>query len=248
MRKCKILSNGDRFGRLIVLELLESNKVRCLCDCGNNKVILKSNLITGKSNSCGKGQCQSNFKDLSGKLFGYLTVLDIAGSDGNHGIMWNCICTCGNKCVIRGSSLRKGHTKSCGCMSKKLISKALSKEPGLSNVNQLYNTYKNSAKIRGYDWDLSLNDFKYLIKQDCYYCNLPPYQKLIIANLNGERVLTYNGIDRVDNLLGYYIGNVVPACGICNIAKKDLSISEFTNWVIRVHKNLLEKKIINYGE
>lgn len=240
---------GDKFGKLTILELIDNKIIKCLCDCGNIKNIIKSNLISGKSQSCGKGKCQSHFKDLSGQKFGFVTVLNVNRSDGNHGIMWNCICICGNKCSIRGSSLTKGRTKSCGCMTKKLVSLSLSKDPGISNLKQLYNTYKNSAKNRNHNWDLSVDDFKLLISKNCYYCNSQPSQKLIMNNINGDRVLLYNGIDRVNNSLGYNIYNVVAACGICNLAKKDSSIDEFYSWIVRVYKNLLEKKIItDYGE
>ena len=32
--------------------------------------------------------------------------------------MWNCLCECGNSKLIRGSSLRSGATRSCGCLQK----------------------------------------------------------------------------------------------------------------------------------
>lgn len=46
---------GRRFGRLTVIELAAVNRVRwkCLCDCGQTKVILADSLSTGRSISCG---------------------------------------------------------------------------------------------------------------------------------------------------------------------------------------------------
>ena len=49
---------GRRFGRLIVLSRAENSKSdaiqwKCLCDCGNNKIIAGSSLRTGLTRSCG---------------------------------------------------------------------------------------------------------------------------------------------------------------------------------------------------
>ena len=49
---------GERFGRLIVIELAEKGtniktKWKCKCDCGNTVVVTSSHLVTGTTNSCG---------------------------------------------------------------------------------------------------------------------------------------------------------------------------------------------------
>jgi hypothetical protein len=56
-----------------------------------------------------------NIKDITGNRFHFLVALSYAGS--KHGCAhWNCICDCGNETVVSGTKLRKGHTKSCGCL------------------------------------------------------------------------------------------------------------------------------------
>ena len=55
-----------------------------------------------------------NIKDLTGSVFGRLTVLSLVGTDP-HGSIWECQCTCGNITVVPARSLRSGNTKSCGC-------------------------------------------------------------------------------------------------------------------------------------
>lgn len=47
---------GDRFGRLVVLENLKVNNrwcCLCKCDCGNEKLVDKGNLVAGRTRSCG---------------------------------------------------------------------------------------------------------------------------------------------------------------------------------------------------
>ena len=53
--------------------------------------------------------------DLTGKRFGRLTVIryDHSEHDGAH---WLCKCDCGTEKVIAGYLLRRGSTKSCGCL------------------------------------------------------------------------------------------------------------------------------------
>lgn len=57
--------------------------------------------------------------DLTGKRFGRLTVIDRAPNRiskcGLPNVRWNCVCDCGNEVTVDGSSLRNGHTQSCGC-------------------------------------------------------------------------------------------------------------------------------------
>jgi len=53
---------GERFGMLVVLRRSEDNPLRwvVLCDCGNETTVDRSNLRTGRSQSCG---CQ--FRELN---------------------------------------------------------------------------------------------------------------------------------------------------------------------------------------
>lgn len=52
--------------------------------------------------------------DLTNLRFEKLTVVREAGNK-NEEILWECICDCGNIKIISGHSLKRGHTKSCGC-------------------------------------------------------------------------------------------------------------------------------------
>jgi hypothetical protein len=58
----------------------------------------------------------SNIKNLEGKKFGRLTVLEQAGRDKSYNVIWRCRCDCGNEAIVNGHYLRQGKTKSCGCL------------------------------------------------------------------------------------------------------------------------------------
>ena len=55
--------------------------------------------------------------DMVGRVSGSLTVKSFAGFLGqrnNRQATWRCECSCGVDVVVRGNSLRSGHTLSCG--------------------------------------------------------------------------------------------------------------------------------------
>jgi hypothetical protein len=59
-----------------------------------------------------------NFIDLSEKQFSSLYVEKLHHIDHNRRAHWLCTCKCFNQCVVSGTNLRKGNTKSCGCLRK----------------------------------------------------------------------------------------------------------------------------------
>lgn len=56
--------------------------------------------------------------DLSGRRFGRLTVQAEAGRNAKKGVMWQCLCDCGNTTVVASTNLIQGHTQSCGCLHR----------------------------------------------------------------------------------------------------------------------------------
>ncbi len=57
--------------------------------------------------------------DLTGRQFGRLTVIGRSARNDTEGrAKWDCECSCGNLPAVRGNSLKRGLTKSCGCLHK----------------------------------------------------------------------------------------------------------------------------------
>ena len=58
--------------------------------------------------------------DVTGQRYGKLLVISDAPSyvykDGSKQRMLLCKCDCGNEAVVRLNDIRKGATKSCGCV------------------------------------------------------------------------------------------------------------------------------------
>ena len=64
------------------------------------------------------------FKDLTGKRFGRLTVMNISHKDDRRCYHWLCQCACGTQKVANGRSLRGGGINSCGCLHREFNMKA----------------------------------------------------------------------------------------------------------------------------
>lgn len=109
---------GDRFGKLQVIDVYrENNKTycRCKCDCGEECIILKSQIYSRRS--CGRCSVY-NFKDLTNYRFGRWLVIDYIPELHK----WYCVCDCGNGGYVHTGDLTSGHSKSCGCLGREMAS------------------------------------------------------------------------------------------------------------------------------
>lgn len=56
---------------------------------------------------------------LTGYRFARLTVSNLSRTS-RQGAFWNCQCDCGNMTVVAAASLKRGNTKSCGCLREEM--------------------------------------------------------------------------------------------------------------------------------
>jgi len=101
---------------------------------------------------------------------------------------------------------------------------------GESNFNFIYGSYKYAAKKRGLDWQLSKGEFRLLTSGDCWYCGATPSNTHSRSRREYGQY-PYNGIDRIDNKVGYIYDNCVACCKQCNYAKGVMTITEFKVWL-----------------
>ena len=176
--------------------------------------------------------------DLVGQQFERLTVLYKNGNNKAGRIIWQCKCACGSEKLVSTTDLRTGNTRSCGCLHiESSIQKCKDRKTHNyeSAFHDLYIRYKGNAKARGLAFELSHEDFYKLTNQVCHYCGISPQQ--IMTKAHYVSTYTYNGIDRLDNSLGYILENCVPCCGTCNKAKLVMSKQEFLEWIRRVYEH-----------
>ncbi|MHB8727609.1 MAG: hypothetical protein ACYC9K_01070 [Sulfuricaulis sp.] len=68
----------------------------------------------------------NEIKTMVGMTFGRFRVLEMAGT-GKYGALWKCVCECGQLRIVRGTALRAGMSRSCGCLASEIAAKRLTK-------------------------------------------------------------------------------------------------------------------------
>lgn len=128
----------------------------------------------------------------------------------------------GNKqCKIPGCE--KGHSGKGFCQKHYRTSVEVNKRPGTRFTQSKYKAAK-----QGLEWSIGLEDYKNLIRQNCFYCDDAVSE-------------TGKGLDRIDNDKGYTLDNVLPCCGNCNYLRGyRLTVTEMQN-VVRLLQSTRNK-------
>lgn len=130
---------GQKFGKLTVVcraqtHTQECGRQRtmwhCKCECGNEKDVSSDYLKSSKCPSCGcvasKNRSSANRKNCIGEKYGRLTIIEILWERRNTKA--RCKCDCGNEYIGLKADIVSGHTKSCGCLQKEMVSKTNTKD------------------------------------------------------------------------------------------------------------------------
>lgn len=97
----------------------------CECTlCGNETNIREDTLQRGGTKSCGcynkskekaeKSKQSHPIEDLTGNVYGDLTVLCLSDKRQGKHILWTCLCSCGRIVDVWSANLKNGNTKTCG--------------------------------------------------------------------------------------------------------------------------------------
>jgi len=115
---------GNRYGRYTVESRIpNSSKYNCLCDCGNKFIAERSNIVSGRQQSCGCLNMENRHNrhgDLSGQVINGVLLKEKVESErdpaGHYHVRYLCVCPhCGNDFISRLSNIKSGNTGGCGC-------------------------------------------------------------------------------------------------------------------------------------
>lgn len=172
---------GKRYGRLIVLNIEEhihnrrGKMIHCKCDCGKDVIVCCTDVKEGKTTSCGCRQEEARHEkiiDMTGKIFNYIEVLELDKEKTlqEHCAYWKCKCLlCGQNKSIKGTYIRTGHTKSCGCIKsypELKISQILKENNILFKREFTFSDLKGESNNLRFDFAIfnNNNELKYLIE------------------------------------------------------------------------------------
>lgn len=97
-----------------------------------------------------------NYNDLTGQRFGRLSVTGRAENGPKGQPRWICLCDCKSICIVYGQNLRRGNSRSCGCLAKEI--RLAPKKHGLADRHPLYETWLNMRRrclvssCKAYKW------------------------------------------------------------------------------------------------
>ena len=101
----------------VILTPKGERKFLCLCECGTERYVLERSLLYGGSGSCGclrkEKLTEAISPDLTGQVFGELTVLRRAENPKARGSVWVCKCSCGAEYEVQGTLLTNGRRTRC---------------------------------------------------------------------------------------------------------------------------------------
>lgn len=186
-------------------------------------------------------------KDLTGQIFGKLKVIRFSHRNKNRVAFYLCLCECGKEKIISGTNLTRTtrSTKSCGCSHIEQLKNLRSENPQLLAPRHLWKS--------NYEDGCSFEKFLELSQMPCYYCgteksnryNPYGYKRALEGRISSEWIeqcwFEYNGLDRIDSSKNHSEDNIVPCCVTCNIAKSDLTVEEFKEWISKIYNNFILK-------
>lgn len=233
--------NGIEIVRYICKNKRGKQLYQCKCHCGNIFNTHYHNIKSGKTKSCSCFRRRKTRRYFTSQTINGIEFLEFICIKNGYQI-YKCKCHCGK--IFDASVFKiKNKNPSCGCLTTTLRSNAHRLGYGVAAVNELIRDYKNKAKRRKIEWNLTRGEVLKITQCNCYYCNSAPAQiKKVKTNTDSNGNYIYNGIDRVDNNQGYILDNCVACCRQCNFAKNYLSIDIFLEQTRMIYNKLIVKK------
>lgn len=137
------------------------------------------------------------FQDLTGVVFGRLTVLGFKGQTKDGYKVWFCICACKNIIAAKGGNLKSGNTTSCSCANIEIV-KSISTKHGQSKKGQWTAEYCSWASMLARTQNKNCKEYTYYGGRGITVCDRWQKFENFFADM-GEKPGKKYSLDRIDN-------------------------------------------------
>ena len=136
--------------------------------------------------------------------FGRLTVISQAPTrrtvSGKSKVYWFCQCSCGNTATIAGQNLRKGYTKSCGCLIRdSAINRNTTHGQAPSKNQQRTPAYQAWQNMKARCYNPKYTSFNVYGGRGIVVCEQWRNSFEAFFNSMGHRPSKQHSLDRIDN-------------------------------------------------
>lgn len=122
------------------------------------------------------------------------------------------------------NKIKKHGCRSCNCSKPHFDAS----DPKTVCVNLVWSNYKTGAFLRNKEFSLTTEDVSDIIFKPCIYCGKEN------SNISKNKI-RHNGIDRINNNVGYKKENSAPCCKRCNYAKWDSDKDAFLDHIKQIY-------------
>ena len=243
IKKCNIKHN-DRYDYSKTVYIKSDEKIEIICkDHGSFWQLAGMHVYKHGCPICKLTNRRAT--DLSGRKFGKLLVVSrseniMYESTGltKTKVAWNCVCECGNECIVTSGNLTCNSQKSCGCSHNRQGQDHPSWK-GYGDISGKYLTgIKRGAIKRGYEYDITFEYMWSLFDGTCALSGLP----IVFSQNSRGGVEQTASLDRIDSEKGYVVGNVQWVHKDVNLMKNHFSNDYFIDMCSRIISKVKPKK------
>ena len=174
-----------------------------------------------------------NIFPILGQKFGHLTVIEkVPRRERDNGeAKWLCKCDCGETVITGSNRLRRGITKSCGCLRVK--TNAPNSYEKLSHA--YWSRVLRGAEVRGLIVEITPKQAWEKFVEQGARCALSGEEIKLTNPYRGKDGEQTASLDRIDSKKGYTVENIQWIHKYVNIMKLDFSDEEFRGWCAKIY-------------
>ena len=168
----------------------------------------------------------SRLIDLKGAEFGNWIVLGRSDKSFRGNTYWYCLCKCGKKKDVLGDTLRRGSSRSCGCIPRARGIRHHNRTGYKGITGDFWDYIKRQAISRGLEFSITIEQAWNILEKQQFKCALSGIA-IDLPKDSYSKKESSTSLDRIDSSKGYTIDNIQWLDKRVNIMKNKFDQREF---------------------